>query len=126
MALEPKLDNQVGNDFCYLKEIMKLEYKIRFDDLEWICPGNDIRYKCYQHNGYQLRLVEFGKNMEHVNWCFNGHYGFIVSGEMELVFSDQVEVYQTGDAIFIPDGEAHKHRPRVLSDKVRFFSVEKI
>ncbi len=104
---------------------MKLEYKIKFDELEWITPGDDIRYKCYQHDGFQVRLVEFGKNMVHSDWCIKGHFGYIVEGKLELGFSGTTEVYEAGDAIFIPDGEEHKHRPKVLTDKVIFFSVEK-
>jgi len=105
---------------------MNLKYRIVFDELEWITPGDDIRYKCYQHDGFQLRLVEFGKKMMHPEWCLKGHLGYIVDGKLELTFSGEKEIYQPGDAIFIPDGERHKHRPKVLTDKVTFFSVEKI
>ena len=104
---------------------MNLKYKIKFDELEWVTPGDDIRYKCYQHDGYQLRLIEFGKNMVHADWCVKGHFGYIVEGKLELIFSDHSIVYQPGDAMFIPDGKEHKHRPQVLTDKVIFFSVEK-
>lgn len=104
---------------------MKLEYRIKFDELEWVTPGDDIRYKCYENGGQKIRLVEFGKNMVHSDWCFKGHLGYIIEGRLEIAFSDCSEVYQAGEAMFIPDGEEHKHRPKVLSDKVIFFSVEK-
>jgi quercetin dioxygenase-like cupin family protein len=102
-----------------------LKYKIKFDELEWIVPGDDIRYKCYQHDEQQLRLIEFGKNMVHPDWCLKGHFGYIIEGRLELSFSDHSDIYQPGDALFIPDGEKHKHRPKALTDKVVFFSVEK-
>ena len=105
---------------------MNSKYKIKLDDLEWVSPGDDIRYKCYQQDGYQIRFVELGKNMVHPEWCFSGHIGYIVEGKLEITFLDRTDVYEPGDAMFIPDGEEHKHRPRALTDKVIFFSVEKI
>jgi quercetin dioxygenase-like cupin family protein len=104
---------------------MNPKYKIIFDDLDWISPGDDIRFKCYEHGGFQVRLVEFGKNMAHADWCLKGHFAYIGDGILEIAFSAQSEVYQPGDAIFIPDGEEHKHRPKVLTDSVTFFTVEK-
>ena len=103
---------------------MDLKYKIVFDELNWICPGDDIRFKCYEHGGFQIRLVECGKRMVHADWCLIGHFAYIVDGKLEIAFSDQTEFYQPGDAIFIPNGEDHKHRPRVLTDSVTFFTVE--
>ncbi len=64
--------------------------------------------------------------MVHSDWCLKGHFGYIIEGKLELTFSDHADVYQTGDALFIPDGKEHKHRPRVLTDKVIFFSVETV
>lgn len=104
--------------------MMNQNYRVNFDGLEWITPGDDIRYKCYESGGQKVRLVEFGKKMVHSNWCIKGHLGYVIEGQLELTFFDKTEVYQAGDAIFIPNGEAHKHRPKVLSDKVIFFSVE--
>ncbi len=104
---------------------MKLEYKVQLDALDWISVGDDIRYKCYENGAHQIRLVEFGKNMIHPEWCIKGHFGYVLQGKLELEFTSSREVYESGDAIFVPDGIEHKHRPKVLSDKVVFFSVEK-
>jgi len=104
---------------------MNLKYKIVFDELDWISPGDDIRFKCYEHGGFQIRLVEFGKSMVHADWCLKGHLAYIVDGKLEIAFSEHSEVYQPGDAMFIPDGKEHKHRPKVLTDSVTFFTVEK-
>jgi hypothetical protein len=54
-----------------------------------------------------------------------GHGGAGVVVRDGVAVSAKTETYEPGDAIFIPDGEEHKHRPRVLTDKVTFFSVEK-
>jgi quercetin dioxygenase-like cupin family protein len=105
---------------------MQSKYKVQFDKLKWVEPGDGIRYKCYQQENYQLRLVEFSKKMTHKNWCLKGHFAYVVAGRMELEFAETTEVYDTGDALFILEGEKHKHRPKALSEKVVFFSVEKI
>ena len=104
---------------------MNPKYKVIFDDFDWISPGDDIRFKCYEHGGFQIRLVEFGKSMVHADWCLKGHFAYVVDGKLEIAFSEHSEVYQPGDAMFIPDGKEHKHRPKVLTDSVTFFTVEK-
>ncbi len=104
---------------------MDPKYKVIFDELEWIEPGDGIRYKRYQHDGSQLRLIECNSSMKHEDWCLTGHIGFVVQGRLQIGFADHVEIYETGDALFIPEGEAHKHRPKALTSKVTFFTVEK-
>ena len=37
-----------------------------------------------------------------------------------MIFFDHVEIYETGDALFIPEGEAHKHRAK--SEDVLYFA----
>ena len=52
--------------------------------------------------------------------------GYIIEGKMEIGFPSKNEVFEAGDALFIPDGEEHKHRPKALTSRVTFFSIEKI
>ncbi len=105
---------------------MNPKYKVQFDKLDWIEPGDGIRYKCFQQAGFQVRLVEFTQKMVHADWCLKGHYAYLIAGKLEIQFSGKTEVYEPGDVIFIPDGEEHQHRPGVLSEKVLFFSVEEL
>ena len=42
----------------------------------------------------------------------------------KIVF-DELDWISPGDAMFIPDGKEHEHRPKVLTDSVTFFTVEK-
>ena len=123
-ASDPKRTSTIFPE-CGRLDTMNLKYKIVFDELDWTSPGDDIRFKCYEHGGFQIRLVEFGKSMVHADWCLKGHFAYVVDGELEMAFSEHSEFYQSGDAMFIPDGKEHKHRPIVLTDSVTFFTVEK-
>ena len=103
---------------------MKSKHKLVFDQMEWTSIGDEIRYKCYREGNYQVRLIEFGKDMKHVDWCIKGHYGYVLHGSAEIVFSDHSEIFEPGDVLFIPEGPEYKHRPKVLTDTFSFFSVE--
>jgi len=40
-----------------------LQYKIKFDDIEWESPIEGVRYKKYTYNNKQVRLIEYLKEM---------------------------------------------------------------
>ncbi|MDN4018399.1 cupin domain-containing protein [Zwartia panacis] len=101
-------------------------YKIVFDEMDWIEVGDGMRFKRIQQGDMQVRLVEWDKAMVHPNWCLKGHIGYITEGDVEIDIAGKVYRYGVGDVFILPDGEEHKHRPKVLSEKVRFFAVEKI
>jgi len=73
----------------------------------------------------QLRLVEYSKEMP-LHWCEKGHCGYILAGTLEVEYQGEKVIYQTGDGIFIPDGNEHKHRAKVLSEIVRVIFVEDV
>jgi len=104
---------------------MTIQYKADFDKLEWQSPIEGVRHKYIDQNNLRMRLVEYTKRMpEH--WCEKGHYGFLVEGQMEIKFESSKIIYKPGDGIFIPDGSEHKHRGRVISEKVLVFFIEKV
>ncbi len=101
-------------------------YKIQFEQMEWVEVGDGMRFKRFQQDELQLRLVEWDKAMVHPNWCLKGHVGYMVEGEVEIDIAGKVFNYKKGDVFVLPDGEAHKHRPKVLTEKAQFFAVEKV
>jgi quercetin dioxygenase-like cupin family protein len=105
---------------------MSQDYKIQFDQMAWFEAGDGMRYKRFQQGELQLRLVEWDRAMVHADWCFKGHIGFVLDGEVEIDIAGKVFSYAKGDVILLPEGEEHRHRPKVLTDKVQFFSVEKV
>jgi quercetin dioxygenase-like cupin family protein len=104
---------------------MKFHYRIDFDKLDWESPIEGVRHKHLDQDDLRIRLVEYTRDLP-PHWCETGHYGYVIEGHMEIDFEDSVIVYGPGDGIFIPDGPEHRHRGRVLSEKVVVFFIEKV
>jgi len=100
-------------------------YKVDFNNLQWEMPINGLRFKAICHRNRQLRLVEYTKEMS-PHWCEKGHIGYVLEGEMEIEYKNERLVYKSGDGIFIPSGQEHKHKGKVLSDIVRVIFVEDV
>jgi len=100
------------------------QYRIDFESVEWEMPADGVRFKAYEQDGKKLRLVEFGRNFVEPDWCTKGHIGLILEGQIEIDFNGEKEVFGPGDGIFIPAGKDHKHKGRVLTDKVKAILVE--
>ena len=100
------------------------QYKIDFKTMSWEKPIVGVRFKAYEKDGRKLRLVEFTKEFVESDWCTKGHIGYILEGRMEIDFDGEVIVFGPGDGVFIPAGEEHKHKGRVLTDKVKAILIE--
>ncbi len=100
------------------------QYKIDFESMEWEVPARGARFKAYEQSGRKLRLVEFSKEFVEPDWCTKGHIGYILEGQIEIDFDGKKEVFGPGDGIFIPTGQKHKHKGRVLTDKMKVILVE--
>ena len=102
------------------------QYKIDFNSLPWINPKNGVRFKSHKQNEKQVRLVEFDKTFIEEYWCTKEHIGYILEGKMEIDFNGKVEVFDAGDGLFIPSGEAHKHKISIISDRIKIILIEKV
>ncbi len=103
---------------------MTFPYKINFDQIDWDSPMAGLRHKYIDHGGQRIRLVEYSRDLP-PHWCEKGHCGYLISGKMEIEYPDRTIIYNQGDGIFIPDGPAHKHKGRVLSEQALVFFIEK-
>lgn len=101
-------------------------YRVDFESIPWEKPATGVRFKAYEQGNKRLRLVEFSKDFVELDWCLNGHIGLILEGQMEIDFDGNVILFNPGDGVFIPPGEEHKHKARVLTDKVRAILVERV
>ena len=101
------------------------QYKIHFDSMAWESPARGARFKAYEQDGKKLRLVEFSKDFIEPG-CTNGHIGYILEGQMEIEFNGKAIVFGPGDGLFIPAGPEHKHKAKVLTDKVKAILVEDV
>ena len=101
------------------------QYRIEFDTMRWESPITGMRQKVFKSGSKRIRLVEYTREME-PHWCSKGHLGQVLDGRFELEFDDGMRTYKPGDGVFIPDGEHHRHKARVLSDVVRVMFVENV
>ncbi len=99
------------------------QYRIDFESMAWETPAPGVKFKAYEQGGRKLRLVEFGKEFVEPG-CTKGHIGYILEGQIEIDFDGEVIVFSPGDGLFIPAGQEHKHKGRVLTDKVKAILVE--
>jgi glyoxylate utilization-related uncharacterized protein len=99
-------------------------YKIDFESMRWESPMAGVRFKAYEQSGRKLRLAEFGREFVEPDWCTKGHIGYILEGQMEINFDGKVVAFGPGDGIFIPAGEEHKHKAKVLTNSVKVVLVE--
>ena len=100
------------------------QHRIDFESMPWESPTAGIKFKAYEQDGKKLRLVEFSKEFVEPDWCTKGHIGYILEGQMEIDFDGAKVVFGPGDGVFIPAGPEHKHKGRVLTDKVTALLVE--
>ncbi len=98
--------------------------RLNFESLEWEVSPLGARFKAFESNGKKIRLVEMSPSDLHPDWCVTGHTGYIISGEMEIEFSEEIVKYKTGDGLEISPGETSKHRPKALTEKVLLFLVD--
>jgi len=100
-------------------------YKIQFETIEWISTIPGVRHKVYSDGSRVLRLVEYSDEMD-PHWCARGHIGFILEGRFEIEFQGGKWIFETGDGVFIPSGEEHKHRAKVLTGVVKAVFIEDV
>ena len=100
------------------------QHRVDFESLSWDSAVKGARFKVHGHEGKQLRLVEFTKEFAEPDWCGRGHIGYVIEGKADLDFNGKVETLRAGDGVFIPAGEQHKHKLKVLTDVVKFILVE--
>ena len=96
--------------------------RICLEDISWTEPASNVRYKAAIFGKRKVRLVEFATGFTEAEWCSAGHIGFVLSGRLEVEFSDSTEVFAPGDIVAIARDD--KHRARVVEGTVRLFLVE--
>jgi ethanolamine utilization protein EutQ (cupin superfamily) len=102
-----------------------MSYRVGFDEIAWESPVPGVRHKIRTGGTKCLRLVEYSDRMK-AHWCSKGHMGLILEGRFEIEFADGKRIFEAGDGVFIPGGEEHRHRARVLGDPVRALFVEDV
>jgi quercetin dioxygenase-like cupin family protein len=101
-------------------------YRVDFASMPWEHRAAAVRFKAYEHDGRRVRLAEFTKDFVEPDWCTKGHIGYVLEGEMELDSHGQVVTLRAGDGLFVPPGNEHGHKARVLTDCAKIVLVEDV
>lgn len=110
---------------CVWMKRIALDYRLAFDDAPWEPALNGTgRMKRLVRGSKTFRLVEMTPASLHPEWCEIGHVGLLVEGDLEIEFAAETLRYKAGDALHIPSGFAHRHRPRALSGRAQMFLIE--
>lgn len=99
-------------------------FKVSFDTMEWQQIRPDVRQKVYCDGARQVRLVEFETSSGPEHWCETGHIGYVLRGALSISFNGEVISFKTGDGLFIPAGEASKHRAVAISPGTQLLMIE--
>ena len=99
-------------------------FKINFDAIDWQHVRPHVRQKIYSEGSRQVRLVEFETSVGAENWCEAGHIGYVLNGALSISFNGEVISFRAGDGLFIPAGEASKHRAVSISPGTQLLVVE--
>ena len=99
-------------------------FKVSFDAMEWQQIRPDVRQKVHYNGARQVRLVEFETSSGPEHWCEAGHIGYVLRGELSISFNGEVISFKAGDALFIPAGEASKHRAVAITRGTQLLMVE--
>ena len=104
---------------------MDSPHLVSFGAIAWQSAMAGMRFKEHVRGGRRLRLVEYTPEMA-PHWCERGHLGYVLDGRLEISFSDEVVVLETGDGVDIPSGPEHRHMGRALTEVVRVIFVEDV
>ena len=90
---------------------------INFKNMKWDNPAPGVRCKEHIKGNQKIRLVEFSDTFTEVDWCTKEHVGYVVEGEISINFDGRIIEFQAGDGLFIPAGEATKHKGSVAQGR---------
>ena len=103
------------------------EYLIHFQGMKWESQVSGVRYKAFIRGEHKLRLVEFSEEFSENDWCTKEHVGYVIDGCISIDFDGKIVNLKSGDGLFIPKGEANKHKGRVAKgEKALIIFFEKV
>lgn len=103
------------------------EYLIDFQGMKWESQVSGVRYKAFIRGEHRVRLVEFSEEFSEKDWCTKEHVGYVIDGSISIDFDRKLVNFKSGDGLFIPKGEANKHKGRIAKgEKALIILFEKV
>ncbi len=84
--------------------------QIDFAQIAWEDEAPGIRAQATVHEGSRWAVVEYAPGARRVQWCTDGHRGWVVSGDIEYEFDDGHPPLRAaaGEAFRLPGGQGHR------------------
>ena len=97
---------------------------VEFDALPWEIAGEHVRQKKFVVRDRVIRLLELSDGFAEADWCWRAHDGYVLSGELQLTFTDRSVVFGAGNGLHLGGSESEKHKAAVIHGPVLLFLVE--
>jgi hypothetical protein len=103
--------------------------RVPFDELPWTDDAPGIRAREMDVEGARWATVEYGMGVGRVEWCEEGHRGYVLKGEIEYEFDDGSAPLRAreGEAFLLPPaplgGGAHRGR-NLAQGPTRLFLID--
>jgi quercetin dioxygenase-like cupin family protein len=97
---------------------------VRLSDAAWEDDAPGIRARAVQGvDGRRFAIVEYGPGAARDDWCLEGHYGYVLEGEIEYRFEDGSEPLRlaAGDALWLVGGGPGHQGHNVADARPRSF-----
>jgi len=93
---------------------------VPFGEMEWTDDVPGIVAREVEVEGARWAMVRYGEGAGRVEWCEEGHRGYLIQGEIEYEFDDGREPLRpsAGEAFLLPPAPlgGGAHRGRNLAD----------
>lgn len=99
-------------------------HKLIFNSLPWESVAPGAREKAIPAGGKRLRLLELTSEFAEADWCTRAHYGYVMSGVVEIALEKKKVVVGVAEGLAIPGGDAFKHKVRAVTPSAQLFLVE--
>jgi hypothetical protein len=105
------------------------ERSVPFGDLSWTDDAPGIRAREAELEGTRWAVVEYSQGASRVDWCEEGHRGYVVAGAIEYEFDDGRAPLRAseGEAFLLPPAslEEGAHRGRnAANEPTRIFLID--
>lgn len=101
------------------------ECQVAFPDLLWADDVPGIRDRASVIDGRRWAVVEYAANARRLEWCLDGHVGFVLVGALEYEFEDGGDplTLREEDAFCLSTGRAHRGR-NLAEGPTRIFLID--
>ncbi len=102
------------------------DYLVDFRKMKWESSGPGRHFKALIRGGKKIRLLKLSHEFNEQDWCTKGHIGYVLEGRFIIDFDGISIKYRKGDGLFIPQGEANKHKAIIAKGEVLLIMIEDV